>query len=126
MIVFNEPPPKGYFMNVQSFIKTLENWFHSLVSDLKPALDYAESKGGQAVLQLAEGVLAGAAVGTPWVTLIAGLIPAAEQAGITLLEGDASIILNLAKANLDAKAAIANTIVVPVVSAPVAESAPAA
>lgn len=92
-------------MTFTDFRKAIENWLHSLVSDLKPALDYAESKGGAAVLQLAETVLAGAIAGTPWATLIAALIPAAEKAGIALLEGDASIILNLAKANLDAKTA---------------------
>lgn len=90
-------------MNIHDAIKVLQNWFHSLVSDLKPALDYVEKNGGAAVIQLAEGVLAGAAAGTPWATLISELIPAAEAAGIQLAEGAASIILNLAKANLDAK-----------------------
>lgn len=90
-------------MTLAEIIKDIQNWFHGLVSDLKPALDYVEKNGGAAVLKIAEGVLAGAVAGTPWVTLIAGLIPAAEAAGITIGEGAASIILNIAKANLDAK-----------------------
>lgn len=91
--------------NIHDAWKTFQNWFHSLVSDLKPALDFVEQNGGSMILALAESVLAGAAVGTPWATLIAQLIPAAEKAGITLAEQTASIILNLAKANLDAKKA---------------------
>lgn len=90
-------------MNLHSLIKDFENWFHSLVKDLKPALDFIEKNGGAAIVTLAEGVLAGAIVGTPWATLVAQLIPAAEAAGITLIEEAASIILNIAKANLDAK-----------------------
>lgn len=93
-------------MSLHTIIKDIQNYFHSLVSDLKPALDYIEKNGGEAALKLAEGVLAGAATGTPWAALIAALIPAAEAAGITLAEGAASIVLNIAKANLDAKAAV--------------------
>lgn len=93
-------------MNFHDIVKQFQNWFHSLVSDMKPALDYVESNGGAAALQLAEGILAGAIAGTPWATLVAQLIPAAEAAGIAIAEGAASIILNLAKANLDAKASI--------------------
>lgn len=92
-------------MSMHDAWKAFQNWFHSLVADLKPALDFVEKNGGAAVLQLAEGVLASAAMGTPWATLISQLIPAAEQAGIKLAEEAASIILNLAKANLDSKKA---------------------
>lgn len=90
-------------MNTHDIIKSVQNWFHSLVSDLKPALDFAEKKGGQIVLGLGEAALAGAAAGTPWATLSTALVASAEAQGIQLALGDASIILNLAKANLDAK-----------------------
>ncbi len=87
--------------------KDVQNWFHSLVSHLKPALDFAESKGGQDALILAETLLAGVAAGTPWAAVSASLITIAKAKGIELALGDASILLNLAKANLDAKAAMA-------------------
>lgn len=90
-------------MNVHDLIKELQNWFHSVVADMKPALDYVEKNGGKAVLSIAEGVLAGVVAGTPWATITASLIVAAETQGIQLAEGAASIILNLAKANLEAK-----------------------
>lgn len=92
-------------MSLHDVIKDLQRWFHSLVKDMKPALDYVEANGGAVVLGLAESVLAGAEAGTPWATLIAQLLPIAEQAGINIAEGAASIILNLAKANMDAKKA---------------------
>lgn len=92
-------------MSISDIVKDLQNWFHSLVSDMKPALDFVEQNGGKAILALAEGVLAGVTTGTPWATITASLIASAETQGIQLAEGAASIILNLAKANLDAKAA---------------------
>lgn len=90
-------------MNIHDLVKTLQNYWHSLVSELKPALDYVEANGGKAVLLLAEGVLTGVASGTPWGAIVASLVAAAEAQGITLAQGTASVILNLAKANLDAK-----------------------
>lgn len=90
-------------MTFAEIIKDIQNWFHGLVSDLKPALDYVEKNGGAAILTLAEGVLAGVTAGTPWAVITASLAAAAETQGIILAEGAASIILNLAKANLDAK-----------------------
>ena|ERR1700761_1972955 len=93
------------------FIKSIENFFHDfvnhadkeLVEYATPALDYLKANGGKAVLLLAEGVLSGAASGTPWATLAASLLTAAEQEGIALAEGAASSVLNFAKANLAAK-----------------------
>lgn len=94
-----------------AFIKSIENAFHDFIHHVDkeivdyatPALDYIKANGGKAVLILAETVLAGAVAGTPWATLIAELLPAAEKAGITLAEGAAGTILNVAKANLAAK-----------------------
>lgn len=94
-----------------SILKSIQNIWHVLVSDTKteivtyatPAINYIEANGGKAVLALAETVLTGAAAGTPWAVLEAALVPAAETAGITLLEGAAGTILNFAKANLAAQ-----------------------
>jgi hypothetical protein len=91
-------------MQIKEIIKDIQNWFHSLVSSLKPALDYAESAGGEALLNLAEGVLINVAADASWKTIIAAFIPEAEKAGKTLLDEEASLILNLAKANLIGKA----------------------
>ncbi|MDE2233671.1 MAG: hypothetical protein KGJ90_06240 [Patescibacteria group bacterium] len=90
-------------MQLHDIIKSIQNFFHSLVSSLKPALDLVESKGGQEILALAESVLASFAEGTPWATIVAALIPAAKSAGKDLLIEEAGVILNLAKANLLAK-----------------------
>ena len=92
-------------MSFESIKKEIQNFFHSQVQTLKPALDYLESKGGETVLSLGEAVLNEAVAGASWPTLIAALLPAAKAAGISLLENEAGIILNLAKANLDAKVA---------------------
>ncbi len=90
-------------MSFHDTIKALQNWFHSLVSDLKPALDFLESKGGPAILALAEGVLTEEIAGTPWAAIGAKLVETAKADGKDLLENDAQIILNIAKANLLAK-----------------------
>lgn len=90
-------------MNFHDIVKLIQNYFHSVVSACKPALDYVEQNGGEVALGLAETVLVGAMTGTPWKTLIAQLIPVAEQSGIKLAEDAASIILNIAKANLNAQ-----------------------
>lgn len=94
-------------MSLHNIIKDIQNWFHSLVKDLKPALDFLETNGGEAALTLAESVVSSAAAGTPWDEIVAQFILAAESAGIALVKGTAeqaaSIILNMAKANLDAK-----------------------
>lgn len=90
-------------MSFHDIIKALQNWGHSIIHSCKPALDYVEAHGSEAVLALAETVLTGAVAGTPWATLIAQLIPAAEAAGIKIAEDAASIILNVAKANLNAQ-----------------------
>lgn len=91
-------------------IKQIENFLHGLVNSAQteitdyatPAIKYIEANGGNAVLTLAEAVLAGAVAGTPWATLSASLVASAEAQGIQLLEGAASVALNMAKANLDA------------------------
>jgi len=92
-------------MSVHDIIKDIQNWFHGLVKSLKPALDYAESHGGDIALGLAETVLNTAAGNAPWNELIATLIAQAKTQGLQLLEAEAAIILNLAKANVLAKAA---------------------
>lgn len=94
------------------FFKDVENFFHNLLNHADkelveyamPALDYLKANGGKAILLLAEGVLSGAATGTPWGELSASLLTAAESAGVALAEGAASSVLNFAKANLVAKA----------------------
>lgn len=94
-----------------AFFKSIENMFHDfvnhadkeLVEYATPAIDYIKVNGGKAILLLAEGVLSGAAAGTPWAVLSTSLISAAEQSGITLAEGAASSVLNFAKTNLVAK-----------------------
>lgn len=106
-------------MNVSEMIKAVQNFFHSMVSDMKPALDFVETVGGRDVLILAEGVLAGLAAGTPWAAITTALVAAAETQGIQLAEGAASIVLNLAKANLDAKA-LTPQVTTPAASDPVA------
>lgn len=101
-------------MSLESIKKDIQNLFHSLVHETSdeviayatPAIQYIEKNGGKVILTLAEGVLSGLVAGTPWATIIASLVAAAEAQGITLAEGAASIILNMAKSNLDAKAAV--------------------
>ena len=92
-------------MSIAALIKDIENWFHGMVGSLKHALDYVEANGGSAAIALGESVLAGFATGTPWATIVAEMLKQAETQGIALAEGAASIVLNLAKANVDAKAA---------------------
>ena len=104
-------------MSLATAWKSVENYFHSLVTDVKPALDFLEKNGGQLALSLAEGVLAATVAGTPWAQIVATFVPLAEAQGITLAEQAGSIVLNIAKANLDAKNLAA---------APVAEVAPVA
>jgi hypothetical protein len=91
-------------MNLHDIIKTLQNLFHSIVSSLKPALDFAESRGGQEIISIAEEVLNGFATNAPWTTIVDSLVQHAEASGRTLLKEEAGIILNLAKANILAKA----------------------
>lgn len=94
-----------------AFLKSVENYWHDLLNHADkeiieyatPALDYIKANGGKAILLLAEGVLSGAAAGTPWAALSASLLVAAEQEGIALAEGAASSVLNFAKTNLAAK-----------------------
>ena len=90
-------------MSFHSILKTLETFFHSLTTALKPALDQAEKLGGEAFITLAETVIAGLAADAPWASIIDAFIPAAEKAGRTLLRDEAGVILNLAKANILAK-----------------------
>ena len=90
-------------MSFHSIIQSLESFFHSIVSSLKPALDQAEKLGGEAFITLAETVIAGLAADAPWSSVVDAFIPAAEKAGRTLLRAEAGVILNLAKANLLAK-----------------------
>lgn len=94
-----------------AILKSIQNLWHHLVSETKsdiieyatPAIDFVEQNGGKAVLTLAEAVLMGADVGTPWATLSATLIASAKDAGLQLVEGAAGAILNLVKANLVAQ-----------------------
>lgn len=90
-------------MTIHDIIKTLQNLFHSLVSALKPALDFAESKGGEEVVALAEEVLTGFAADAPWATILDAFVKHAEADGRNLLKDEAAVMLNLAKANLLAK-----------------------
>jgi hypothetical protein len=100
-------------MNLHDTIKALQNAFHDLInhaeSDIvefaNPAISYLSKNGGKVLLSIAEQVLAGAVAGTPWSANIAALIAAAEAQGLTLLEGAAKVALNMAQANIDAKAA---------------------
>ena len=108
-------------MPISDIIKTVENFFHSVVSDLSPALDLLEAKGGSALLALGESVLAGFVAGESWPVIIAAFIPQAEASGVSLAENEASIILNIAKANLLAKTAAA-----PVLPAAAPDAPPAA
>lgn len=90
-----------------AFIKAAENFWHSLVQDsqkvvlddLGPVLTFIETKG-PSVLAMAVTIIAGGSATAPWASLIAALIPVAEAAGVKLAEDEASIFLNLAKANL--------------------------
>lgn len=93
-------------MNIHDIIKHIQNYWHSLTQTLKPALDYAESKGGEDVLALAETVLAGFAANESWAVILAEFIKQAIALGKDLAQQDAAIILNLAKANVLAKQAI--------------------
>ena len=94
-----------------NFTKTIQNFWHTIVQETQkdvieyatPALQFVEANGGKMALSLAEGVLVGLAAGTPWATITAALVTTAQAQGIQLAEGAASIILNMAKANLDAK-----------------------
>lgn len=98
-------------MSNSAWVKAAQNFWHAIVHDTQkdvieyatPAIEYIEKNGGKVVLTLAEGVLTGLASGTPWGTIIASLIATAETQGISLAEGAAGIILNMAKSNLDAK-----------------------
>ncbi len=90
-------------MTLQQIWKELQETFHILAGKIKPALDFLETKGGEATLELAEQFLTDMFAGMPWKELTAKFIPLAESTGLSLLESEASIILNLAKANLDAK-----------------------
>lgn len=90
-------------MTLHDLVKSLQNFFHSIVSSLKPALNQAEKLGGEAFITLAETVIAGLSADASWSAIIDAFIPEAEKAGRTLLRDEASIILNLAKANILAK-----------------------
>lgn len=104
-----------------NFTKVLENFWHTIVQETEkevidyatPALKYIEANGGKAILMLAEGVLAGAAAGTPWATLIASLGTAAEAASIQLVEGAAGVVLNYAQSNLVATGTASGAAVAP-------------
>ena len=93
-------------------IKTFQNAWHDFVNHAEqdvvafatPAIAVIAQNGGKILLGLAEQVLNAEIAGTPWKDNIAALISAAEAQGLTLLENAASAALNMAKANLDAKA----------------------
>lgn len=97
-----------------SVLKAIQNLWHHIVNEAQsevveyatPAIEYISKNGGKVILSLAEAVLAAEMAGTPWATIINTLIASAESQGITLAEGAASIILNMAKANLDAKESV--------------------
>jgi len=90
-------------MNAHEIIKGIQNWFHGLVKSLKPALDYAEKAAGEDGLQIAEAVITAYANNTPWGQLIDLFIAEIKKNGKDLLQKEASIVLNLAKANVLAK-----------------------
>ncbi len=94
-------------MNIHAIIKFIQNWGHDAVNDIEalaqPGYDYLKTNVPPIAIGLGETLLAGAAVGTPWGTLVAALISSAEAAGVKLLEDAAKVALNTAQNNLIAK-----------------------
>lgn len=113
-----------------ALIKEIENFLHTLVTDvdtaIQPGVAYLKANVPAEAIKLGEAVLAGAVTGTPWASLVTALISQAEAAGITLAEQAAGIVLNYAQSNLLATGAL------PPVVAPIStpdsapEAAPAA
>lgn len=101
-------------MSISHFVSEVEKLAHQFfgkdlggdaaLNDIELAvsagLQYLKTNVPAVVIGLAETVLAGAATGTPWGTLIATLIGAAEAKGVTLLEQSAGVALNFAQSNL--------------------------
>jgi hypothetical protein len=100
-------------MNYHDTLKALQNAWHDLINHAdhevvvyaSPAIAVVTKNGGALLFGLAEQVLASAVAGTPWAENIKALIAAAEAQGLTLAEKAAKAALNMAQANLDAKAA---------------------
>lgn len=104
-------------MTIQTAIKAIENFLHGVVDEvdtvIEPGIAYLKANAPAAAITLGESLLAGAVAESPWATLIASLITQAEQAGITLTENAAKVVLNTAQNNLIAKAVDAPAAPVP-------------
>lgn len=97
-------------MTIQTAIKAIENFLHTVVDDvdtaIEPGVAYLKANAPAAAIALGESVLAGVADGSPWSGLVASLITQAEAAGITLTENAAKVVLNTAQNNIIAKASV--------------------
>lgn len=97
-------------MTVQSAVKALERFIHSLVDSIdtaiEPGIAYLKANAPAEAVAIGEAILAAAVDGAPWAAMVAELISKAEADGITLLENAAKVVLNTAQNNLIAKQAV--------------------
>jgi hypothetical protein len=115
-------------MSVSKIITEMKNFLEGVENDidsvLQPGIAYLEANVPAEAITIGEGILAAAANGTPWATLLASMLKQAEAAGITLVEAAASAALNAAQTNLIAKGDTAS--VLTPTPQPVASTGPAA